>query len=344
MKSRCSTKGFTLVELLVVIAIIGVLIALLLPAIQAAREAARRMECANHIKQICLAMANFESAHKHYPSGGWGYTWGPHPGRGVEVDQPGSWAYVLLPYLELDSLRRVGDSCDPKADTSANQLAMKEVYETACNVWSCPTRRPSEPYPMASTIWFVNTPRLCAKLDKIGLADYAANGGDGRSASTWKDGPSTLAQGDLPKGAPGAYVWPHDTVPRPIFTGVISAHEYISIGDIVDGTSSTYMMGEKWVWPGEYHQAGPKDVGDDQGIYTSDERDTVRYALVSPRQEKQGEPYNDGYTWNFGSTHAGGANMGMCDGSVRMIGYDVDLVRVHKRLANREDGGVVDPR
>jgi prepilin-type N-terminal cleavage/methylation domain-containing protein len=102
------SRAFTLVELLVVIAIIGILIALLLPAIQSAREAARRSQCKNNLKQLALAVLNFESAHKHLPSGGWGYRWAPDPDHGYGITQPGSGFYSILPFHEQAALHDMG--------------------------------------------------------------------------------------------------------------------------------------------------------------------------------------------------------------------------------------------
>ena len=94
---RKRKSGFTLVELLVVIAIIGILIAMLLPAVQAAREAARRLQCSSQLKQIGVAFHNHAATHRHYPTGGWGWRWIGDPDRGYGKAQPGGWVYNILP-------------------------------------------------------------------------------------------------------------------------------------------------------------------------------------------------------------------------------------------------------
>src|SRR5438477_3704731 len=101
---RAIRRGFTLVELLVVIAIIGVLVALLLPAVQSAREAARRMQCQNNLKQFGLAFQNHADTHKHLPTDGFGYGWVGDPDLGFGADQPGPWTFNILPYCEQKSI------------------------------------------------------------------------------------------------------------------------------------------------------------------------------------------------------------------------------------------------
>ena len=102
------TGGFTLVELLVVITIIGILIALLLPAVQSAREAARRAQCRNNLKQIALACLNHEHVHGFFPTNGWGTLWRGDPDRGFSIKQMGSWIYNALPYLEQPAIHDLG--------------------------------------------------------------------------------------------------------------------------------------------------------------------------------------------------------------------------------------------
>jgi prepilin-type N-terminal cleavage/methylation domain-containing protein len=101
-------RGFTLVELLVVIAIIGILVALLLPAIQAAREAARRTQCTNHLKQLSLGMIQHAETHGHLPTAGWLGSWVGDPDRGFDERQPGGWIYNILPFIEEQQVHDMG--------------------------------------------------------------------------------------------------------------------------------------------------------------------------------------------------------------------------------------------
>ena len=113
-KRRCP-RAFTLVELLVVIAIIGVLVGLLLPAVQAARESARCAQCQNHLKQLGLAVNNHAGVHGYMPTGGWGGGWVGDPDRGFGRQQPGGWVYSVLPFAEQQQLYDQGNGL-PNAD------------------------------------------------------------------------------------------------------------------------------------------------------------------------------------------------------------------------------------
>src|SRR5262245_8528822 len=105
---RARRTGFTLIELLVAIAIIGVLVALLLPAVQRVRETANRVKCANNLKQISLAILNHQVTCRRLPSDGWGWLWIGDPDRASNRKQPGGWIYNILPYLEQSQLHALG--------------------------------------------------------------------------------------------------------------------------------------------------------------------------------------------------------------------------------------------
>jgi len=334
-RGACLLHGFTLVELLVVIAIIGILIALLLPAVQAAREAARRTQCQNNLKQLALAFMLHEEAHKYFPSAGWGFMWAPDPDRGSAEDQPGSPFYSILPYHEAQALHDLGAGGTDAEKRAAN----KQRLETPLSIWICPSRREPNPYPippdLPASLSFVATPRGSDTLDYVAKIDYAGNGG-AHWHSFW-EGPKKLQDGD-----DGTYEFP----PSESTNGIFFVHRVIRMSEIPDGTSKTYLVGEKYLNPLRYESAGTDGggFGDDQGAMVCDERDSTRFAEYfsaddndAPLQDRTGLDK----TWIFGGPHAGGVQMAACDGSVRFVSFEIDPL-IHSYLANRQDGMAVD--
>lgn len=167
--------GFTLVELLVVIAIIGVLIAILLPAIQASRESARRIECSNHVKQLALAMHAYLDTQKHFPSGGYGTPYSPHPDLGIGVSQTGSFFYVLLPYLENQQLFEMGKGVGAQNSTDPLLLDANKLRNASpLGIFYCPTRRAVANYPVLAS----RQPLMCSFMTEGARTDYAGNAGE----------------------------------------------------------------------------------------------------------------------------------------------------------------------
>jgi prepilin-type N-terminal cleavage/methylation domain-containing protein/prepilin-type processing-associated H-X9-DG protein len=340
--------AFTLVELLVVIAIIGILVALLLPAVQAAREAARRNQCKNNVKQVALGCLLHVDTQKAFPSGGWGLAFPADPNRGYGPDQPGSWQYNVLTYIEEGALRELGRGLamnDPNFRKATEQL-----HQTPVLTFSCPSRRPMRPYIIGSwgsglktQVW------IGAMAGRTGVikSDYAANTGD---ALEWD------VQGPL--WAPNSYsdadtfAWfdttkckPSDPAParRGCQSGIMYFRSDVSPAQVTDGTSHTYLLGEKYVAVHLYESGST--LADNQDIYSGFEWDNHRVAWQPGAdfaqdyyQPRQDTPGYDNYG-AFGSPHSGGLNMGMCDGSVQTISYDIDPT-THRWLANRFDGNV----
>jgi prepilin-type processing-associated H-X9-DG protein len=308
-----------LVELLVVITIIGILIALLLPAVQSAREAARRTQCSNNLKQMGLACLTHHEAHAQFPAGGWGYNWLGEPDQGFGRDQPGGWIYNILPYLEQQALRDLGAN---QTDATVKASQLTEMSRTPLAVLHCPTRR--KPIATAPKDWW--DPVNGNAVSTVAKTDYAACLGDVPGDWDVYAGPSSLSQ-----GLDSAYTgWPDVSA----HNGICTLRSQVSIAQVRDGTSNTYLIGEKYLQPEHYEgSAGSNyDAGDNESAYTGYNRDMLRSTATVPRQDRLGFYL----TYEFGSAHSSGLNMVFCDGSVRSISYSIDPL-THRYLGSRSD-------
>jgi prepilin-type N-terminal cleavage/methylation domain-containing protein/prepilin-type processing-associated H-X9-DG protein len=352
-------RAFTLVELLVVIAIIGILVALLLPAIQAAREAARRSQCKNNLRQVALAVLGHESTHKAFPYGGWSFGWMGDPDQGVGPQQPGGWIYTTTPYLEEQSVFNLGKGLafGPKKAELSKQM------EQVVPVFICPTRRTGFNQPARSP-----DGRYCDGGNDsvlknalvpatLGKTDYAINIGGAR---TERDGRVVWGPDDGAGGSGGApdascleanelgpssypncdwHIHPSD-LPAYMagFNGVSNWRMSAKMRQIIDGASKTVMVGEKSLQPKFYDgtcdatSSNPSNGnrGDNNSMYQGYDPDNGRTG--APTFDEDG---NDRAS-AFGSAHPGGANIAFCDGSVQTIVYDDEGV-VWIELIRRDD-------
>jgi prepilin-type N-terminal cleavage/methylation domain-containing protein/prepilin-type processing-associated H-X9-DG protein len=333
MKAKCS-NAFTLLELLVVIAIIGILLAILLPAVQAAREAARRSVCQNHLKQLALAALLHHEQQGRFPTRGWrnegGDYWTGDPQQGFGRNQPGGWGYQILPFIEQSALFDFGSGRIPD---DARVVEMKRRAATPVEVFFCPSRRGplvlrgTEERPAISRT-YRNVPestwQTIGPITEYAPIDYAANG-------------------DVRAG------------------GIISGPDGARMAQITDGTSKTCLMGEKFLWVDFYTTnwtSRRSDGDDEEWIYNYEENDGLPFdgwgSIGSDYHGMGGrsrgcEKYERdrpllqpgggcaGFV-AFGSAHRSGAQFAMCDGSVRPVSYAISW-NSFSSLILRNDGG-----
>lgn len=314
---RGSRHGFTLIELLTVIAIISVLLALLLPAVQQAREAARRSQCTNNLKRIALAFHNFESANGHLPGGGWGWKWIGDPDRNMDANQPGGWMFQILPQLDQENLSRLAVDGQPDVITPQQTAGAAQSIQKSIASAHCPSRRSSGLTPSLNTR-ALGSLNNCDPVTVTGRADYAAN--ERNANLNWGEGPASMAEGIAQ--VYGASVFGN---------GISHQRSAVRLRDISDGQSMTYLVGEKYLDPNQYLTG--TSYRDDNCMLSGDALDLHSSAQDPPMHDTRGV---DDY-WRFGSAHQSGWIVALCDGSVRLMSFNIDLT-VHQALSTRYGG------
>lgn len=334
-----SRQGFTLVELLVVIAIIGILVGLLLPAVQAAREAARRMSCSNNLKQLGLSAHNFEGTYKKLPPGFVQENLTGQTPSSANGFQGHSVFYHLLPFMEQSNIYNNFDNKVPKKNIATSptaQLANSVVTSFICPSDMLPTETVPFPSTGTATQWY-------------GATSYKANGGSRPIFAT-----SATNDGVFMAFGPGA---------RKASTAGIGIE--CKFKDITDGLSNTYMFGERshfdknfdtfttnvnWNsgstivgWSRWYPAGGDSGLGNMMfGAFAP-----VNYRIPwahgqpgAPTSQSAWFVFQDMRLSTLSSQHAGGANVALCDGSVRFVAQTIPQA-VLALYCQRADGQVV---
>jgi prepilin-type N-terminal cleavage/methylation domain-containing protein len=333
---RLRRAGFTLVELLVVIAIIGVLVALLLPAIQAAREAARKSQCTNQLKQLAIGGLNHEGIKRFYPTGGWGWSWVGDADRGFGQNQPGGWIYNIMPFIEETAKHDLPKDGKPNEHTDPQLEGARNMLIDPITIINCPTRRSGVfPCPEKAARFANNSAPNFGRGIYLGRSDYSANAGD-LSIGGGVSGPRSLAAQEewYVINKTGLLHPDHNPNGNLELTGVSFQRSEVAVRHVTDGTSKTYFAGEKYLDTRSYDNG--RDTGDNETWCTGHNNDNYRTTAAAPRQDRAEENGNI-----FGSAHHSVWHVAWCDGRVEAISYDIDPV-VHKNNGNREDGQITD--
>ncbi len=312
--SSLSPRAFTLVELLVVITIIGILIALLLPAVQAAREAARRVQCSNNLKQIGLAILNYEEAYCYLPPAGYSNGMGARPNpSGISL------LGLVLPYLELTGLESMLEVDE------VYHLTPSEMQRVAAYI--CPSQ-PKDSWLSEGEYYFLQ--HYNPVLGPTG-------------PDLWNGGSYPFIVGYLGSGSDSGGYSTAGALPMLVW-GDISCPERKGwarrIADIRDGTSHTFLVGEMSWDEGSLISFWPRSTSGGQGgenfSYCCR---NLRYAINAYDYATAGAAGKANDT-SFGSNHSGGCHFLLGDGSVHFISENTNL-KILQALATRDGGEVI---
>ncbi len=299
-------KAFTLVELLVVIAIIGILVALLLPAVQAAREAARRIHCVNNFKQVGIAMHNYYDAKKSFPPGISQYHVGScaAPSGATRNVAENGWSFYLLPFLEETS---VNDKFNLNIDPTTGQHVDQSIARTYVKSYLCPSdpQGPVLVHYGSQPEWFHQTTH--AKTNMSGVADTKDHTCGGTS---WirRDG-----------------------------NGMLFQESYLNLRKVTDGTSKTLMVGEIVGAAGSTGTYAGQPTGSALAWYYYNVFHTGNgINLYVPAKNVWSKVDN-----SFASYHPGGCHFVLVDGSVQFVNEAIDRTTL-SALTTRKGGEVID--
>ncbi len=299
-------QGFTLIELLVVIAIIAILIGLLLPAVQKVREAASRMSCSNNLKQLGLAMHNYQSTFSCFTNS--------------RRDADYTWMVQLFDYLEQGALRNQWNFSTNYYNQSA------QVQQTTIKGLFCPARRAASKQDANNGDQADGSAATSTRYPGA-LADYAANVGT-TGSDYWWDG---ITAGGTVANTPTNGVFP---LANDWNTGGTGYRNGYRIADITDGLSNTLMIGEKHIPNTLYGDVNARD-----GAAYNGDKGSSFFGASATNLPAKGP--TDTRTGCFGSSHSGVVLFVFCDGAVKAINNSIQGT-TYANLANRMDGNVID--